>query len=89
MSQFTLTPDEDALVLTSLRDSAARYAAMFGVADPALEAVIAKVEGQLPASVVAEVPAVVVEEAPVAEAEPVAEEKPAKAKKVKAEDEAE
>ena len=92
MSQFTLTQEEDALVLTALRDNAARYAAMFGVADPALEAVIAKVEGQLPQ------PEVVVEPAPVAtpveepevavetpqeDAEPAAEDKPAKAKKAK------
>jgi len=84
MSQFTLTQEEDALVLTALRDSAARYAAMFGVADPALEAVIAKVEGQLPQ------PEVVVEEVPAeVPAEPVAEEKPAKAKKAKAEEAAE
>lgn len=60
MSQFTLTQDEDALVLTALRDSAARYTAMFGVTDPALESVIAKVESQLPQ------PEIVVESAPVA-----------------------
>jgi hypothetical protein len=90
MSQFTLTQEEDALVLTALRDSAARYAAMFGVADPALEAVIAKVEGQLPQPEVEE-PAPVA--TPVAEPEVAVEtpqeEKPAKAKKAKAEEAAE
>lgn len=62
MSQFTLTQEEDALVLDALRAKAAQYAAMFGVSDPVLEAVIAKVEGQLPQ------PEVVVEEAPAEEA---------------------
>ena len=58
MSQFTLTQEEDALVVDALRAKAAQYTAMFGVADPALEAVIAKVESQLPQ------PEVVVEAAP-------------------------
>ena len=94
MSQFTLTQEEDALVLTALRDNAARYAAMFGVADPALEAVIAKVEGQLPQpevvveEVPAEVPAeeVATEEVAteeVATEEVATEEEPAKTKKAK------
>ena len=73
MSQFTLTPEEDTLVVDALRAKASQYAAMFGVADPALEALIAKVEGQLPA------PAVAVEETTVVE------DKPAKTKKAKAE----
>lgn len=73
MSQFTLTTEEDALVVDALRVKAGQYAAMFGSADPALEALIAKVEGQLLP------PAVVVEETPVVE------DKPAKAKKAKAE----
>lgn len=73
MSQFTLTPEEDALVVDSLRAKATQYAAMFGVADPALEALIVKVEGQLSS------PAVVVEETPAVE------DKPAKTKKAKAE----
>jgi len=47
MSQFTLTAEEDQLVLDALQGSAARYAALFGSIDPALQAVIAKVEGQL------------------------------------------
>ncbi len=67
MSQFTLTQEEDALVVDALRAKAAQYTAMFGVTDPALEAVIAKIEGQLPAPVVAEVAPVVEEAAPVVE----------------------
>ena len=65
MSQLTLTPQEDAIVADALRAKAAQYAAMFGSADAALEALIAKVEGQLPATpvaVVEEVAAPVVEE---------------------------
>jgi hypothetical protein len=84
MSQFTLTPEEDAIITDALKAKAAQYAAMFGVTDPALEALIAKLDSYNP-----EPAAVVVEEAPVVEADPVAEEKPAKTKKVKAEDEAE
>ena len=72
MSQFTLTQEEDALVVDALRTKAAQYTAMFGVADPALEAVIAKIEGQLPAPVVAEVAPVV--EMPADVVEPTAEE---------------
>ena len=52
MSQFTLTLEEDQLVLDALQGSAARYAALFGVIDPSLQALIAKVEGQLPQPVV-------------------------------------
>ena len=71
MSQFTLTAEEDALVLDALRSKFSLYAAMFSAADPALENLIAKVEGQLtPITPVVEV---------------VAEEKPAKVKKAKAE----
>ena len=51
MSQFNLTPEEDAIVADALRAKAAAYAAMFGSADAALEALIAKVEGQLPVAV--------------------------------------
>jgi len=54
MSQFTLTLEEDQLVLDALHGSAARYAALFGAIDPALQALIAKVEGQLPQPVVEE-----------------------------------
>ena len=63
MSQLTLTPEEDQLVLDALQSSAARYAAMFGVIDPALQNLIAKVEGQLPQPVVEE-PAGVLTEMP-------------------------
>ena len=84
MSQFTLTLEEDAIITDALKAKAAQYAAMFGTTDPALEALIVKLDSYNP-----EPAAVVVEEAPVVEAEPVAEEKPAKTKKVKAEDEAE
>ena len=73
MSQFTLTLEEDAIITDALKAKATQYAAMFGVADPALEALIAKLEGYNPEPVVAE-------EAPVVE------EKPAKAKKAKAEE---
>jgi hypothetical protein len=54
MSQFTLTPEEDQLVLDALQSSAARYAAMFGAIDPILQTLIAKVEGQLPQPVIEE-----------------------------------
>ena len=56
MSQFTLTLEEDAIITDALKAKATQYAAMFGVADPALEALIAKLEGYNP----------VVESAPVA-----------------------
>ena len=52
MSQLTLTPEEDAIVADALRAKATQYTAMFGSTDTALEALIAKVEGQLPAPVV-------------------------------------
>lgn len=70
MSTLNLTPEEDALVGSALRAKAAQYLAMFGVTDPAIDALLAKVEAQLPAPVVTapaveEVVAVVVEEVPV------------------------
>jgi len=52
MSQLTLTPDEDKVVADALRAKATAYTAMFGSIDPALEVLIAKVEGQLPTAVV-------------------------------------
>jgi len=61
MSQFTLTPEEDQLVLDALQGSAARYAALFGAIDPNLQALIAKVEGQLPQPAVEEPVPVVTE----------------------------
>ena len=57
MSQFTLTAEEDAIVLDALRAKANLYLTMCGVTDPALEALVNKVAGQFSA-------AVVVEEAP-------------------------
>jgi len=66
MSQLTLTPQEDQIVLDALRAKGATYTAMFGSMDPSIEALIAKVEGQLPiatpVAVVEEVAAPVVEE---------------------------
>ena len=67
MSQLTLTPEEDAIVADALRAKAAAYSAMFGSADTTLEALIAKVDGQLPAPVV---------EVAVAASEPVVETPP-------------
>jgi hypothetical protein len=55
MSQLTLTPEEDALVCSALRAKSAQYLAMFGVTDPAIDALLAKVEGQLPQPEPAEV----------------------------------
>ena len=62
MSQFTLTAEEDAIVLAALREKANQYHMMYGAADPTLEALVAKVEAQSPA--VAPVVEAVVEEAP-------------------------
>jgi hypothetical protein len=59
MSQFTLTSEEDAIVLDALREKANQYHTMYGAADPTLEALVAKVQGQF--SVAAPV---VVEETP-------------------------
>ena len=71
MSQFNLTPEEDAIMLSALRSKAASYLATYGVFDSELEVLIDKVEAQLPVA------------APVVEA-PVVEEAPAKSKKSKA-----
>ena len=76
MSQFTLTPEEDAIITDALRSKATQYTAMFGVADPALEALIVKLESYNPEVVVAPVVEEVVDEVET-------EEKPAKAKKAK------
>lgn len=57
MSQFTLTQEEDTLVIDALRAKATQYTAMFGSADAALETLIAKIEGQLPTTAVVEKPA--------------------------------
>ena len=73
MSQFTFTPAEDLLVLNCVRAKSAQFLSAYGVEDADLVALMAKIESQF---------------TPVVEvfAEPVAEEKPAKAKKAKAED---
>ena len=78
MSQFTLTPEEDAIITDALRSKATQYTAMYGVTDPSLEALIAKLDSYNPtAPVVAEEAPVVVEQAPTkskkAKAEPAAE----------------
>ena len=52
MSQFTLTTEEDAIVLDALRSKANEYHNLYGATDPTLEALVAKVAGQLPAPVV-------------------------------------
>jgi len=59
MSQFTLTAEEDAIVLDALRSKATQYETLYGALDPTLEALVAKVAGQF--SVAAPV---VVEETP-------------------------
>jgi len=68
MSQFTLTAEEDAIVLAALREKANVYHTMCGVTDPALETLVAKVEAQLPAPIIepteAEIEAHFAEEAP-------------------------
>jgi hypothetical protein len=57
MSQFTLTTEEDAIVLDALRSKANEYHSLYGATDPTLEALVVKVAGQF------SIPAVV-EEAP-------------------------
>ena len=52
MSQFTLTAEEDAIVLDALRSKANEYHTLYGATDPTLEALVAKVAGQLPAPIV-------------------------------------
>jgi hypothetical protein len=83
MSQFTLTPEEDAIITDALKAKATQYAAMFGVTDPSLEALIAKLEAFNPVVESAPVATPVVEAEAAVEASQEAEEKPAKAKKAK------
>jgi hypothetical protein len=68
MSQFTLTAEEDAIVLDALRSKANEYHNLYGATDPTLEALVAKVEAQTPAPIVepteAEIEAHFTEEAP-------------------------
>jgi len=67
MSQFTLTAEQDALVLSVLRNRATQVHAMLGTADSDLEALIADMQAQLPQpepvveEVIAETPPDVVE----------------------------
>ena len=85
MSQFTFTPAEDLLVLNCVRAKAAQYLSAYGVEDADLVALMAKIESQF-TPVVVEPESVAT---PVAEPEVVVEtpeEKPAKAKKAKAEE---
>ena len=80
MSQFTLTPEEDAIITDALRSKATQYTAMFGVSNPELEALIVKLDSYNPVVESAPVAAPVVESEETVEE---AEEKPAKAKKAK------
>jgi len=54
MSQFNLTHEEDQIVLDALRSKGAAYTAMFGSTEASIEALITKLESQLPAPVVVE-----------------------------------
>jgi hypothetical protein len=47
MSQFTLEPEEDQLLLDALRSHAARYEAMYSVPETAMLDLIVKIENQL------------------------------------------
>jgi len=73
MSQFNLTPEEDAIMLSALRSKAASYLAIYGVFDSELEALIGKVENQLATSTVQET-VVSVEETPAPKAKKVKDE---------------
>ena len=46
MSQFTLTYEEDLLVLGAVRAKAAQYLSSMGVNDPALDALMDKIQSQ-------------------------------------------
>ena len=46
MSQFTLTPEEDLLILGAIRARAAQYLSSQGVNDPALDALVDKIQSQ-------------------------------------------
>lgn len=86
MSQFTLTPEEDAIITDALKSKAAQYAVMFGTTDPTLEALIAKLDAFNPEPVVEPAPVatdvvepeVVVETPEEVIEEAIEEEKPAK-----------
>jgi hypothetical protein len=63
MSQLTLTPEEDVLVLNAVRAKYAQTLSAYGVEDADLVALLAKIEAQLTPAPVVE--SEVVEEAPV------------------------
>jgi len=58
MSQFNLTPEEDTLVLGAVRAKAAQYLSSQGVADPALEALVEKIQRHYPTPTVENFPTV-------------------------------
>ena len=63
MSQLTLTPEEDVLVLSAVRAKYAQVLSAYSFEDPALVTLLAKIEAQLtPAPVVEVVEESVVEE---------------------------
>ena len=55
MSQLTLTPAEDVLVLSSVRARYAQTLSAYGVEDPDMVALLAKIEAQLTPAPVVEV----------------------------------
>jgi hypothetical protein len=65
MSQFDLTPEESAMVLDAVRFKAGYYTAVYGVADPVLEALVAKMSPVEAPAEVEQVPAAEVEQVPV------------------------
>jgi len=64
MSQFTLTSQEDLLVLGAVRAKAAQYLSSMGVNDPELDALVDKIQSQFTPA--AEVVAIAEEPAAVA-----------------------
>lgn len=57
MSQFSLTPEEQQLVVDAVRAKATQYLAMFGSSDPAMDALLDKLLGAQSAPVAEEAPA--------------------------------
>ena len=62
MSQFNLTAEEDLLVLGAIRARAAQYLSSQGVNDPALDALVDKIQSQFTPVAIEEAP--VEDEAP-------------------------
>jgi len=84
MSQLTLTPKEDQLVLDSVRARHAQTLSAYGVEDPDMVALLEKIQNQIaPVAVVQADPPEVVAAEEAAEAHFTAEEKSTKAKKAK------